>query len=93
MLHAEGNEDMPVWLISRDDWDDLTVDGDLTKAELEGADSLVKGEAEQFVMHLENPDAQLLRISSNGTLPDGRTFKVRYSRTGGTVNTNEVTVK
>jgi hypothetical protein len=86
LLSAELPFDVGVDLVA------VRGDGDLTKKELEKADSLVIGAAEQFVIHLENPDASLLTVSSRGALEDGRSFRVEYSRVDGEVKKSEVTI-
>ncbi|MHC4493139.1 MAG: hypothetical protein ACYTDU_16115 [Planctomycetota bacterium] len=84
VFHAAGNEDMPVWLLSTEDYEDAVDNGVLTVGELEGTSSLVKGVADQFVEHTELTNAGFTKINSHGTLDDGRKFKVKLSSAGGT---------
>jgi hypothetical protein len=84
VFHAEGNEDMPVWLLSTEDYEDAIANGKLTVRELEKVDSLVMGVADQFVEHQEVYNAGFRNINSHGTLEDGRKFKVKLSTAGGT---------
>lgn len=93
VLHIDDEEGMPIWILSSDDFDDLFADGVLTLAELEGAASLVKGEADQYVLHQSVLDPNTLKVTATGTLADGREFKVKETWQDGGPHEASITIK
>jgi hypothetical protein len=92
VFHAEGNDDMPVWLLSSADIAAAVADGLLKIGELESASSLVKGTADLFVIH-EEVRSDLIQVTSHGDLDDGRRFKAKLSVASGELRARQITVK
>lgn len=92
VFHVENNEDMPVWLVSFDDYEDAAADGVVTIGELEAAASLIRGTADQYVLNQSTKGANTYATSGNGPLEDGRSFKFLGVWQDDTLNVN-VTVK
>jgi hypothetical protein len=92
VFHAEGDDDMPVWLVSSADIAAAVADGVLKIGELESASSLVKGTADLFVIH-EEVRSDLIQVTSHGDLEDGRSFMAKLSVAAGELRARHITVK
>jgi hypothetical protein len=82
-LHGLGS--VPVWFVSRTDYDTAKEDG-LYMAELRDLPSLLKGSASSYneTLHPEgHPTMPMKNIVASGTLEDGRAFRLHALWVGG----------
>lgn len=95
---ATGNGAVPVWFVPLTVMEAAKADGELTIAELESLDGLLKGYASQFnEAHHPTSDPELgggghpvpkLIINAHGWLEDGRTFSLHLTWVDGQVQSS-----